>query len=37
MGEFRISRATVRRAMAVLRDEGLIVTTAGKGSYVAKP
>ena len=34
IGEFGISRDTVRRAMAVLRDEGLIVTTAGKGSYV---
>jgi DNA-binding GntR family transcriptional regulator len=37
IGEFGISRDTVRRAMTVLRDENLIVTTAGKGSYVAEP
>ena len=32
--EFGISRNTSRRAIALLRDEGLIVTVAGRGSYV---
>jgi len=35
--EFGISRNTSRKAIALLRDEGLIVTVAGRGSYVADP
>jgi GntR family transcriptional regulator len=33
-GEFGVARATARRAVAVLREEGLIVTVPGMGSYV---
>jgi GntR family transcriptional regulator len=32
--EFGVARATARRAVAVLRDAGLIVTVPGMGSYV---
>jgi DNA-binding GntR family transcriptional regulator len=32
--EYGISRNTIRKATALLRDEGLIVTVAGRGSYV---
>lgn len=32
--EFEISRDTVRRALNVLREEGLIVTVKGRGSFV---
>jgi len=35
-GEHGISRDSVRKAMAVLREEGLIVTVQGKGSFVAE-
>lgn len=28
------ARTTIRRAMKVLRDEGLVVTIGGRGSYV---
>ncbi len=35
MGEHGVSRDTVRKAVGVLRDEGLVVTVQGKGSYVA--
>jgi GntR family transcriptional regulator len=31
---FEVSRDTARRAVAVLRDEGLIVTVPQRGSYV---
>jgi len=31
-----LARGTIRKAIAALRDEGLIVTTRGKGSYVAE-
>jgi GntR family transcriptional regulator len=34
--EYGIARDTVRRAMGVLRDEGLIVTAPGKGSFVRR-
>lgn len=34
MQEFDVARATVRAALAALRDEGLIVTRKGKGSIV---
>lgn len=36
MGEHSISRDTVRRAISVLRDENLVITVQGKGSYVAE-
>jgi GntR family transcriptional regulator len=32
--EFDIARATARKAIAVLRDEGLVETVPGRGSYV---
>jgi DNA-binding GntR family transcriptional regulator len=35
MGEHGVSRDTVRKAVGILRDEGLVVTVQGKGSYVA--
>lgn len=35
--EFGTARGTVRKAVALLRDEGLVVTVAGRGSYVASP
>ncbi|WP_344024266.1 GntR family transcriptional regulator [Streptomyces luteireticuli] len=34
--EFGVARGTVRKVTAALRDEGLIVTTHGMGSFVAK-
>ncbi|MFE7429054.1 GntR family transcriptional regulator [Streptomyces sp. NPDC057545] len=35
--EFGVARGTVRKVTAALRTEGLIVTTAGMGSFVAAP
>ncbi|PKT71877.1 GntR family transcriptional regulator [Streptomyces populi] len=35
--EFGVARGTVRKATAALRDEGLLVTTPGMGSFVADP
>lgn len=32
--EFGVARGTVRKVTAVLREEGLIVTTPGMGSFV---
>jgi GntR family transcriptional regulator len=34
--EFEVARTTARRAVAVLRDEGLIYTVPNRGSYVAR-
>lgn len=34
--EFQLSRGTVRAAVGVLRDRGLIVTAPARGSYVAE-
>jgi GntR family transcriptional regulator len=33
--EFGIARGTARRAVAVLRDRGLVFTVAQRGTYVA--
>lgn len=35
--EHDVSRATVRKAVALLRDEGLVYTLPQRGSYVAGP
>jgi DNA-binding GntR family transcriptional regulator len=35
--EFEVARGTVRKATAALREEGLITTTPGMGSFVADP
>lgn len=35
--EHEVSRQTVRKAVAVLRDEGLVYTLPQRGSYVAGP
>lgn len=32
--EFGIARGTARKAVAALRAEGLVVTVAGRGTYV---
>jgi len=32
-----VARGTVRKATAALREEGLITTTPGMGSFVADP
>ncbi|WP_425586006.1 GntR family transcriptional regulator [Streptomyces thioluteus] len=34
--EFGVARLTVRKVTRALREEGLIVTTPGMGSFVAK-
>lgn len=34
--EFEVARNTARRALAVLRDDGLVFTVPQRGSYVAK-
>jgi GntR family transcriptional regulator len=34
MEEFEIGRNTARRAVAVLRDDGIVETVATRGSYV---
>ncbi len=32
--EFGVARGTARKAIRILRDEGIVVTVRGKGSYV---
>lgn len=32
--EFGVARATARKSIALLREEGLIITVKGRGSYV---
>jgi GntR family transcriptional regulator len=32
--EFGVARGTARKAIKILRDEGLVVTVKGRGSYV---
>jgi DNA-binding GntR family transcriptional regulator len=34
--EFGVARETARKAVAVLRDEGWVVTVPGLGTYVRK-
>ena len=36
MQEHGISRDSVRKAVTILREEGLVVTVKGKGTYVAE-
>lgn len=33
--EFGLARGTIRKAVALLREEGLIITVNGRGSFVA--
>jgi GntR family transcriptional regulator len=35
--EYGVAQGTVRKALALLRDEGLIETTPGLGSFVTAP
>lgn len=35
--EYGVAYLTVRRAMKVLRDRGLILTVHGKGTFVSQP
>lgn len=35
--EFEVARDTLRKAVKVLRDEGLVETVSGMGIYVVKP
>jgi GntR family transcriptional regulator len=32
--EFGVARGTARKAIAVLREQGLVITVMGRGSYV---
>jgi GntR family transcriptional regulator len=35
--EFGVARGTARKAIALLRERGLVVTVRGRGSYVVEP
>jgi GntR family transcriptional regulator len=35
--EFEVARSTARRAVEVLRGEGLVYTVPNRGSYVTRP
>jgi GntR family transcriptional regulator len=34
--EYGVSRGSVRHAIAILRDQGLVITVPGRGNYVAE-
>jgi len=34
--EFGVARGTARKAIALLREQGLVVTVKGRGSYVTR-
>lgn len=34
---YGVSRGTVRHAVAVLRERGLVITVQGRGTYVSEP
>jgi DNA-binding GntR family transcriptional regulator len=34
--EFGVARETARKAVALLRDQGLVITVPGMGTYVAR-
>lgn len=34
--EYEVSHVTAEKAVALLRDEGLVVTVVGRGTFVAK-
>lgn len=34
--EYQLGRSTVRSALALLRDEGLVVTITARGTFVAR-
>jgi len=36
-GHYEVSYGTIRRAMEVLRERGLITTIHGRGTFVAAP
>ena len=35
--EFEVARTTARRAVQVLREDGLVYTVPNRGSYVTRP
>ncbi len=37
MAQYKVSRGTVRRALDMLKEEGLLVSMAAKGTFVTKP
>jgi DNA-binding GntR family transcriptional regulator len=37
MSEFEVARETARKAVRVLRDEGLVLIVQGRGAFVTPP
>lgn len=35
--EYGVAYLTVRRAMRLLRERGLVITSIGRGNYIARP
>jgi len=35
-GEYEVSYGTIRRAMGILRDQGLVVSVHGRGTFVTE-
>ncbi|MFJ8081533.1 hypothetical protein ACIQ6Y_13050 [Streptomyces sp. NPDC096205] len=35
--DYKVGPGTVRRALGILRDQGLVVTVRARGSFVADP